>query len=425
MQFASWMANNILGQAPILIGLVACIGLIAQKKPFTGILSGTLKTIAGFVIMTSGAGIVVGMLNNFLSPVIVKAFGLEAPAAMTGMGYDKFLLDWGGIAALVMTVGFLVNLALARVTPFKYVYLTGHLMWLAAQIVTAVMLEINPRMSSAMIVAIGGLICGLYWTLQPAYINGYMKKLTGQESVAYGHTSSSPAFLGAWLGKYVGKPEESTEKVKLPDSLNFFRDVTVSIALIMGLVSVIASLAAGPAFVSQFTGGKNYIVYAIMQGVTFAAGTAVLLTGVRLVLGEIVPAFRGISTKIVPNAKPALDCPIVFSYAPTAVLVGFLSAFISFIILMFVFSATGFAIIIPPLIMLFFPGGASGVFGNSTGGVKGAILGGSICGILLAFGQAIGGRVLGTTVPQLAMQADPDLHIVMIVVKYLGRIFAR
>lgn len=423
MQLAAWLANNILSQAPILIGLVACVGLIAQQKPFTSVLSGTLKTITGFVIMTSGSSVLVGMLNNFLSPVIVQAFGLEAPAAMAGMGYDKFLLDWGGIAALIMTVGFLVNLALARFTPFKYVYLTGHLMWLAAQIVTCVMLEIKSSMPTGTIVLIGGLICGVYWTLQPAYMHGFMKKLTNQDAVAYGHTSSSPAFLGAFLGKFVGKAEDGTEKLKLPDSLNFFRDVTVSIALIMSLVTVIAVLFAGPEFVSKFTGGKNYIVYAIMQGVTFAAGTAILLTGVRLVLGEIIPAFRGISAKLVPNAKPALDCPVVFSYAPTAVLVGFLSAFVSFVILMFVFSATGYAIIIPPLVMLFFPGGASGVFGNSTGGVKGAILGGSICGILLAFGQAIGGRVLGATVPQLAMRADPDLHILMIVVKYIGQLF--
>jgi len=47
------------------------------------------------------------------------------------------------------------------------------------------------------------------------------------------------------------------------------------------------------------------------------------------------------------------------------------------------------ATIVPPFIMLFFPGGAGGVFGNATGGVKGAILGGAICGILLAVGQAV------------------------------------
>lgn len=110
---------------------------------------------------------------------------------------------------------------------------------------------------------------------------------------------------------------------------------------------------------------------------------------------------------------------------PTAVLVGFLSAFTAFIVVMMIFSITGYAVIIPPLIMLFFPGGASAVFGNSTGGIKGAILGGVICGLMLAFGQAIGARMLTTTVPRLAMGADPDMHILMGLVTAVGKLFGR
>jgi len=61
--------------------------------------------------------------------------------------------------------------------------------------------------------------------------------------------------------------------------------------------------------------------------------------------------------------------------------------------------------------MLFFPGGAGGVFGNSTGGWKGALLGGAICGVLLAFGQLIVGNALMPTVPYYASLDDPDVHI--------------
>ncbi len=52
-------------------------------------------------------------------------------------------------------------------------------------------------------------------------------------------------------------------------------------------------------------------------------------------IAEIVPAFKGISDKLVPNARPALDCPVVFPYAPNAVLVGFLSSFAAGLIGMF------------------------------------------------------------------------------------------
>ncbi|WP_336595986.1 PTS transporter subunit IIC, partial [Bifidobacterium breve] len=51
----------------------------------------------------------------------------------------------------------------------------------------------------------------------------------------------------------------------------------------------------------------NFIVFAILQAATFSAGVFVILAGVRVVLGEIVPAFKGISEKLVKNSKPALD----------------------------------------------------------------------------------------------------------------------
>lgn len=85
----------------------------------------------------------------------------------------------------------------------------------------------------------------------------------------------------------------------------------------------------------ELSGGKNWFMFSIMQSITFAAGVYIILQGVRMVIAEIVPAFKGISDKLVPNARPALDCPVVFPYAPNAVLVGFLSSFAAGLIGMF------------------------------------------------------------------------------------------
>lgn len=54
-----------------------------------------------------------------------------------------------------------------------------------------------------------------------------------------------------------------------------------------------------------------------------------------MVIAEIVPAFKGIADKLVKDAKPALDCPTVFPFAPNAVIVGFLASFVAGTVSMF------------------------------------------------------------------------------------------
>ncbi len=408
---AQWIADNLFSQPAFLVGLIALIGLLAQRASFSKTISGTLKTAVGFLILTEGSNMIVAALLN-LVPMLEGAFGFKA-AGLGGARLDEFIASYGGYAALIMTFGFLVNVLLARFTRMKYIYLTGHLMWWISLVVLSAMVEITPGASRLGYVLVGSIICGVYWTIQPAYIQPLMRKLTGHDKLAYGHTSSSNAWLAGNLGKFVGSPEQSTEDVELPDSLTFFRDITAGTALVIAAMLVLATLIAG--FRGAEGQGLNGIVPAIMLGLRFSMGITVLLFGVRMLIAEIVPAFRGIAMKIVPDSRPALDCPIVFDYAPTAVIIGFLSATVMFFIVMIIFGVTGLAVIVPPFLMLFFPGGAGGVFGNRTGGVKGAILGGAILGLILAVGQAIFTPMMAHTAPELAQLADPDWYIVFLI----------
>ena len=260
-------------------------------------------------------------------------------------------------------------------------------MIVAAEVVIAGLIATYPGISPVTAIITTGLVIGIYWTIQPAIMMKYMKGVTGTDDLAYGHTSAIGCWLAAFLGKFVGKPEDSAEDVELPESLELFKDTVVSLSLVLAVFVVIVALVAGPEVVGQYSGSKNYIVYALQQGLTFGAGISIVLYGVRLIIGELVPAFRGIATKLVPGAKPALDCPIVYPYAPTAVVIGFLSSFVGFVVNMFIIGGTGLGIVIPNMIPIFFPGAAAGVYGNSTGGWKGAILGGFLMGTLLAWGQ--------------------------------------
>jgi PTS system ascorbate-specific IIC component len=406
-----WIADNLFGQPAFLIGLIALIGLVAQRSSFSNTVLGTLKTAVGFLILSQGADIVVGALLG-LVPMLEGAFGFKA-AALGGARLDEFIATYGGYASLIMAFGFLINVLIARFTPLKYIYLTGHLMWWISLVILAAMVEVTPDATATGYVLVGSIIAGVYWTIQPAYIQPLMRKLTGHNELAYGHTSSTNVWLAAKLGRFVGSPEQSTEEVKLPSWMAFFRDITAGTAMIIGLMLVIATLIGGARGVEGQ--GVDGIVPAIMLGLRFAMGITVLLFGVRMLIAEIVPAFRGIAMKIVPDAKPALDCPIVFDYAPTAVIIGFLSATVTFFILMVIFGVTGIAVIVPPFIMLFFPGGAGGIFGNMVGGIRGAILGGAILGLFLAVGQAFVTPMLSNSAPELAQLADPDWYIIFVV----------
>jgi PTS system ascorbate-specific IIC component len=417
----TWLANNIIKDPAILLGIVALVGLLLQKKSFSDTVQGTLKTIVGFLILQNGSGILVNAILG-LQPIMEAAFGVKA-AGLGGARLDEFIGKWGGYAALIMTGGFLLNLLLARITPFKFVYLTGHLMWWIALLIPAIILEAAPNTSVGLIIGISIVICGVYWTLQPAYVQPLMKKIMGHGEIALGHTSSFNDWLGGTFGKYFGSPKDSTEKMKLPAWMGFFRDVTAGVGFLIALlllVLAIVALVLGKAGTTDTGTSATYLLNAIKLGLNFSMGITVLLFGVRMVIAEIVPAFRGFALKVVPDAKPALDCPVVFDYAPTAVIVGFVSATIAFFLLMVLFGPVlKWTTIVPPFIMLFFPGGAGGVFGNATGGVKGAIWGGAICGILLAVGQAIVTPMLSTTAPELALIADPDWYILVLVFKPL------
>ena len=183
---------------------------------------------------------------------------------------------------------------------------------------------------------------------------------------------------------------------------------------------------AGPSWVEEnVSGGTVAYLYAITQGVTFGVGITIVLTGVGMMVAAITEAFKGISEKLVPDAVPALDCPIVFNFAPTAVMIGFLSCLATVMLCMVLFGAIGFYALTPPVITCFFGGGPAGVFGNSTGGWRGAILAGVVAGLLLSFGQALTVGCLSTTIADFARWSnDFDYSTFPILFQAIIKLFA-
>lgn len=420
MEVLKVIVFDLLSSAPILVGIIALTGLILQRESVDKVISGTLKTIVGFLVFGVGSGAAVTALNSFQT-LFAKGFGLKGvlplAEAVTALAQQQF----GTTVSLVMLIGFVANLLVAKLTPLKYIFLTGqHNLYLAA-LLTIMFKALG--MNNTLIIIVGGLLLGFFAALFPAIAQPYMRKVTGDDDIAMGHYVTVGYAISGWIGSKVGDPKDSTENLKLPKWLTMFKDYVVGVSITMVFFFYIAAIAAGKASTEELSGGVSWLVFPLFQGLQFSAALYVIITGVRLFLGEIVQAFVGISEKLIPNAKPALDCPVVFSFAPTATVIGFLAAYAGGLITMVIMGMFSTIVIIPVAVPYFFIGATAGVFGNATGGWKGCIAGSFVVGILIAVGPALIYPIMenvgltGTSFP------ETDFNIVGLIIYYLGKLF--
>ena len=403
----------------ILVGLVALFGLIAQKKSFPDVIKGTIKTILGFLVLSGGAAVLVGSLSP-LGDIFKQAFDVQGIIPNNEAMVSIALEIYGAPTTLIMAFGMVANIVVARFTRLKYIYLSGHVTFYLACMV-AIILSVA-GFEGVQLIYTGSLALGMMMAIFPAIAQPYMRKIVGNDQVALAHTGTVGYVLSGWIGSLVGKGSKSTEEMNMPQNLSFLRDSTISISLTMMVIYLVLSVSAGKEYVeSHFSNGQNYLVYSFIQAITFAAGVYIILQGVRLILAEIVPAFTGFSERLVPNARPALDCPIVFPYAPNAVLVGFISSFVGGLVGLFILGQLKWVLILPGVVPHFFCGATAGVFGNATGGKRGAIIGAFAHGILITFLPVALLPVLGAIGLTNTTFSDTDFGVAGIVLGNMAR----
>ena len=411
----TFLADNVFGQVPILIGLITLIGLILQRKRFEDVFAGALRATIGVVILFIGVEVFTGGLTSFQT-VLASAMDTTPPKADNTLA--DFLTDQGGTVALVITVAFLVHVLVVRLFPAaRYLYLTGHLMFWISTVTVASLVTIAPDADQLTLVLCGAGFVAAYWTVQPLWMRPLMRRVMPDDRFGFAHTSSLACLVTGYAARPLGSREKhDTEKLKLPRQLSFFKDVNVSTALIITVIMLVGVALADDGVVTKAAAEMDDKlspwVWAILVGLRFAGGIAILLFGVRMFLGEIVPAFKGFSDRVIPGTRPALDAPTVFPVAPTAVMVGFVSSTAVFLVCLGVFAGAGWFTLAPPMIMLFFVGGAAALFGNVVAGWRGAVLGGVVSGLVLAVGQAVTWDLYEKTAPELATLADPDWYAI-------------
>ncbi len=138
----------------------------------------------GFLLIGAGATLVVASLTP-LGVMIQGAAGTKGVVptneAIVGIAQEQF----GAQVAWLMILGFAISLLLARFTPLRYVFLTGHHTLFMATLLTIVLA--SGGLPGAVVVMVGGLLLGVVMVALPAISQPWTKRVTGDDSIAIGH----------------------------------------------------------------------------------------------------------------------------------------------------------------------------------------------------------------------------------------------
>lgn len=379
---------QILDQAPIFLGLITLVGMLLQKSKGSEIFDAVIKTVVGMLILSAGANLISGTITPVMQ-LLNNVVGVSGVMPMNEAAFGVAMASMAETAVTIFVFGFLIHLVLVYLIPnkgMKNVYLTAHMMLYLA-IFLALTVNSTLGIEDIPLIVVSSVLAALYWTFTPAIPRALGKKYFG-EDFTLGHTQQFGTLIGALCGKLFKSraEEEDADNIVLPGGLYLFQDVTLALSLIMPILFVIIGVVVGEDQVMTLAGTQNWIIFLLMQGLQFAAGVAVMLYGVRMFLNSIIPAFKGISEKLIPNSVPALDCPVLYPYSPSGAMFGFLGSIPAGILVCLLTVVLGSSVVVfPSPIILFFDGCTIGVFGNKYGGWKGALLGGFVSSLIAHF----------------------------------------
>lgn len=412
----NFITDHILKNPPVLLGLIAMIGLIVQRKPFAEIVKGTVTAAFGMVILTAGVNMLVGTIAP-INTAVQTQLGVEVAEGLSDV---TFTAEYGGTVGLAMFLGLIIHLLIARFTPVKTIFLTGHMLWWFPFVLVAGGVEAGLR--GTPLIILSAVLSAVYWSFMPWIMRKYVWDATGDDSFLIGHPTGVLSLISGFVAKMIGNKEKSTEDLKIPESLSFFREISITGGLVMFIMNLVVGFIA-PVLVPE---GGNLVMFSIEAALNFGAGLLIMLYGVRLLINQIIPAFQGIAEKVVPGAKPAFDVPILFNYRPNAVIIGFIAAMItSTILVVLVNSFNLFGILIVPLVITsFFECGGAAVIGEGQGGLRGAIVGTMVASIAMVALVGFSAVMFSTTIQNwILIFGGNDLSLWGMVGKWIGSLF--
>jgi len=410
---------NIFRNPPVLIGLIAVIGLTLQKKKFEDVLKGAVLAALGLFMLIQGTTFISESITS-INLTFREVAGVGVPE---GLDAGTFIEVYGSETGIAMFIGLILHVLIAKFTPIKTVFLTGHFLWWIP--LTFVASGVEGGLSGGSLIALAAITSAIYWSVAPWILRKYVWAVTEDKTWIMGHPTGILSIISGTVARVVGNKEKSTEDVKIPKRLSFLRETPIIGFFAIFTIYLLLNIILGGA-ISDFT-EQPIVPYATNMGLRFGVGLLILLQGVRMLINQIVPAFEGISTRFIKGALPAYDCPLIFPYRPNAVIIGFILAMSISVPLMLVANYFGIfgVMLVPVVITCFFELGTACVIGDGQGGLRGAVIGTAVATVVMVVLLGWSAAFFSTTIQnRMLTVSGNDYSLYGPIVGYFARLLS-
>ena len=409
MKVLNFVINEIFGQGAIFLALVAMIGLLLQKKKPSEVVRGTIMTAIGFFVLNTGTGLITGnSIDGIITTFSTLMPGQAAPPATVDIG-----ANYGTQIGIVMLIGFAFNLIIARFTKWKSIFLTGHMLYWFPYVFIAA--GVDAGLKGSKLIVLAAIFTGLYMVIAPNLMRPLIKDVTGKDDFTIAHPTTTLSVIAGFVAGVVGDKKKSCEDMKLPESLGFLREVSITGSISIAIVYIVlyfVILANGKVPSEVFGYSGSLFTYIFTHSVYFGVGVTVMLQGVRMLIAEIVPAFKGVAEKLIPGAIPALDCPVIFGYGPNSLLIGFIVAVITSTITILLTAGKFPTVVIPLIFTCFFENGCAAIIANAKGGIRGTIIATALNGVIMVLLVGFGAYFFNNTIqPWMLVYGGQDFSL--------------